>query len=430
MRIVMLTNTFMPHVGGVARSVAAFTAEYRRCGHQVLVVAPEFPDMPASETDVVRIPAIQNFNGSDFSVVLPVSGLLTDELDDFKPQIIHAHHPYLLGTTALRIARFRDLPLVYTHHTLIEQYTHYMPGGDTPGFKRFAIKMGTRYANLADQVFVPSESIATLLQERGVQTPITVMPTGVDVEHFAQGDGARFRKQLAIPADAFVVGHLGRLAPEKNLEHLAGAVADFIKQNSRACFLVVGKGPSEPQIREIFAQRGLGERLHITGILEAEQLVDAYHAMDVFAFASRSETQGMVLTEAMAAGVPVVALDAPGVREVVRDKCNGRLLFDESSEALVSALQWIANLPAARLPALRQCIHETADEFSMSHTAAKALTCYESLIDLASTAKPGDFERWGHLLNLIEAEWDIAMGIASATGAALSSKQPAGRRPS
>ncbi|MGB5339750.1 MAG: glycosyltransferase, partial [Gammaproteobacteria bacterium] len=161
MKIVMLTNTFMPHVGGVARSVAAFAAEYRRCGHQVLVVAPVFPNMPQAETGMVRIPAIQNFNGSDFSVVLPVSGLLTDELDDFKPQIVHAHHPYLLGTTALRIARYRELPLVYTHHTLIEQYTHYVPV-DTPGIKRFAIEMGTRYANLADQVFAPSESIAAL----------------------------------------------------------------------------------------------------------------------------------------------------------------------------------------------------------------------------------------------------------------------------
>ncbi|MBT8123036.1 MAG: glycosyltransferase [Gammaproteobacteria bacterium] len=429
MKIVMLTNTFTPHVGGVARSVSAFTNEYRRCGHQVLVVAPEFPDMPKAETGVVRIPAIQNFNGSDFSVVLPVSGLLTDVLDDFKPQIIHAHHPYLLGTTALRIARYRELPLVYTHHTLIEQYTHYMPG-DTPGFKRFAIKMGTRYANLADQVFAPSESIVTLLQQRGVQTPITVVPTGVDVEHFAQGDGARFRAQMAIPADAFVVGHLGRLAPEKNLEYLAEAVADFVKQNSRARFLVVGKGPSEPQIRAIFARRGLSERLHIAGILEARQLVDAYHAMDVFAFSSRSETQGMVLTEAMAAGVPVVALDAPGVREVVRDECNGRLILNEPIEALVSALQWIASLPAARRSVLQQCVHETADKYSMPNTAEKALACYESLIDHAGVANAGDLEHWGNLLHLIKAEWDIARGIASATGAALSTKQPADRWPS
>jgi len=96
MNIVMATNTYIPHVGGVARSVAAFSAEYRRRGHRVLVVAPEFPDMPQDEVDVVRIPAIQNFNGSDFSVVLPISGLLSETLDEFQPEIVHSHHPYLL----------------------------------------------------------------------------------------------------------------------------------------------------------------------------------------------------------------------------------------------------------------------------------------------------------------------------------------------
>ena len=108
---------------------------------------------------MVRIPAIQNFNGSDFSVALPVSGLLSDTLDAFQPDIVHAHHPFLLGMTALRIARYRQLPLVFTHHTLYEQYTHYVPG-DSPVLQRFAIQLVTRYANLADRVFAPSESIA------------------------------------------------------------------------------------------------------------------------------------------------------------------------------------------------------------------------------------------------------------------------------
>jgi glycosyltransferase involved in cell wall biosynthesis len=166
MNIVMVTNTYSPHVGGVARSVAAFSAEYRRLDHRVLIVAPEFAGMPENETDVVRIPSIQNFNGSDFSVVLPVTGLLTESLDAFKPEIVHAHHPYLLGMTALRIARYRELPLVFTHHTLYEQYTHYVPG-DSPTLQRFVIELATHYANLTDQVFAPSESIASLIKERG-----------------------------------------------------------------------------------------------------------------------------------------------------------------------------------------------------------------------------------------------------------------------
>lgn len=417
MNIVMLTNTYTPYVGGVARSVQAFTAEYRRRGHRVLVVAPEFADQPQDEMDVVRIPAIQHFNGGDFSAVLPVSGLLTEALDTFQPDLVHAHHPYLLGMTALRVARYRELPLVFTHHTLYEQYTHYVPG-DSPALQRFVIELATRYANLCDQVFAPSESIARLLRERGVETPIAVVPTGVDTKRFAQGDGSGFRRMLGIPDDAFVVGHLGRLAPEKNLVFLAEAVVTFIKTQPRAHFLLVGKGPSEADIRTIFEREGLSARLHVAGILEPPQLADAYHAMDVFAFASKSETQGMVLTEAMAAGVPVVGLNAPGVKEVVKDQHNGRLLHEESIEAFASALQWVSGQASTERQVLKQCARDTAEELSMPRSAATALACYETLHARALVDRTTEDEQWEHVLHLIGTEWDILKGLTGAAVAA------------
>lgn len=428
MNIVMLTNTYTPHVGGVARSVQAFAAEYRHRGHRVLVVAPEFADRPQDEPHVVRIPAIQNFNGSDFSAVLPVSGLLTEALDAFRPDLVHSHHPYLLGMTALRVARYRGLPLVFTHHTLYEQYTHYVPV-DSPALRRFVIELATRYANLCDQVFAPSESIAALLRERGVEAPIAVVPTGVNLERFAQGDAAGFRGRMGIPDNAFVVGHLGRLAPEKNLVFLAEAVAAFLKTAPRAHFLLVGKGSSEADIRAIFEREGLSERLHVAGILEPPQLADAYHAMDVFAFASRSETQGMVLTEAMAAGVPVVGLDASGVREVVRDGRNGRLLHGEDSAAFAAALQWVADLPRTARQALKQGARDTAEDFSMPRSAATALGCYEALRARALVGRGEADAQWEHVLHLIEAEGAILKGMAGAAVAAFGGPQARDRRP-
>ncbi len=428
MNIVMLTNTFTPHVGGVARSVEAFTAEFRRRGHRVLVVAPEFDNQPADEVDVVRIPAIQHFNGSDFSAVLPVSGLLTEALDAFWPDIVHSHHPFLLGMTALRTARYRELPLVFTHHTLYEQYTHYVPL-DSPPLRRFVIELATRYANLCDQVFAPSESIAALLRERGVEAPIAVVPTGVDLAHYAQGDGAGFRAAHGVPAGAFVVGHLGRLAPEKNLEFLARSVARFLKSAPHAHFLLVGAGPSEPGIWAAFQGTGLDDRLHIAGILSPPELANAYHAMDVFAFASRSETQGMVLTEAMAAGVPVVGLDAAGVREVVRDQYNGCLLHQESAEAFVAALQWVAELAPEKMQQLRRSALQTAEDFSLPRAADKALACYEGLGAQAFIARAQEYELWQRVRKLINAEWDILMGMAGAADAAFSETGPIDRTP-
>jgi len=425
MNIVMLTNTYLPHVGGVARSVAAFAAEYRRRGHRVLVVAPEFDTPPADETDVVRIPAIQHFNGSDFAAPLPVSGLLTEELDTFQPDIVHAHHPYLLGMTALRIARYRELPLVFTHPTRYEQYTHYVPA-DSPAFRRFVIELATRYANLCDQLFVPSESIATLLGERGVVTPITVVPTGVDVARFKRGDGAGFRRKLGIPEDAFVVGHLGRLAPEKNLQFLARAISHFLQVEPRARFLLAGIGPSEPVIRTQFEAAGLTDRLHHAGVLQGQTLTDAYHAMDLFAFASRSETQGMVLTEAMASGVPVVSLDAPGVREVVKDRRNGRLLHQETVEAFCTALQWMAALPPEKSRQLRQGALATAEAFSMARTADKALACYQALTAKTVASKHEEHEQWERVLKLVEAEWEILKGTTEAAATAFNEPETPG----
>jgi len=417
MKILMMTNTFTPHVGGVARSVESFTSEYRKRGHHVLIVAPVFENMPENEKDVVRIPAIQHFNGSDFSVVLPIPGFLTSAVEKFKPDIIHAHHPFLIGGTALRMANLHDLPLVFTHHTMYEQYTHYVPG-DSKALKRFVVNLSTSYANVCDQVFAPSESVASVLRDRGVTTPIDVIPTGVPLERFSRGSGPGFRAVMDIPEDAFLIGHLGRLAPEKNLEFLTQALISFLKTERRAHFLVVGVGPSEKVIREIFAGEGMTDRLHLTGILNPPFLVSAYRAMDVFAFASKSETQGMVLAEAMAAGVPVVALDAPGVREVVADRLNGRLLCSETVKEFSSALQWVASLSPERMHQLRQTAENTAGDFSMERSGDKALALYENLRKKKFVSRHGEYDLWTNALRLIKSEWNVIKGAAGMTGAA------------
>lgn len=418
MNIVIFTNTYIPHVGGVARSVEAFVTEYRKLGHRVLVVAPEFAEMPEHEPDVVRIAAIQNFNATDFSVALPFHDKLSQVLDEFKPDIVHSQHPFLLGMSALRTARYRKLPLVFTHHTLYEQYTHYVPG-DSQTMQHFAIALATRYANLCDQVIAPSQSIADLLQERGVTSPVNVIPTGVYLEKFATGDGNLVRRQLGIPADALVIGHLGRLAPEKNLEILSQAVADAIGAHSKAHFLVVGAGPSEQLVRQIFAEAGKADRLHMAGVLQQQSLTDALHAMDIFGFASTSETQGMVVTEAMAAGLPVVAFDAPGVREVVVNDKNGLLLSHKTSAALAAALSQLMDNPA-KIKTLGQGALQTAAKLAMSCSAAKALLCFRSVLERVPVNTKTERD-WEDALAWIKAEWDILSSVAVAGTTAVSS---------
>lgn len=417
MNILMLTNTFTPHVGGVARSVESFTSAYRRRGHRVVVVAPTF-EGAQEEPDVVRIPAIQNFNGSDFSLPVPMPGLLTTMLAEAPPDVVHSHHPFLLGDTALRVGAAYSVPVVFTHHTLYDQYTHYL-ASDSPTLQRIAIDIATGYCNLCHGIVAPSESVATMLSQHGVEVPIEIIPTGVEAERFGKGDGADFRRKLEIPKRAIVVGHLGRLAPEKNLAFLAEAVARFVRGRDRAYFLVVGSGPMEGEITSIFEQHDLSDRLRLAGQRCGDELTDAYHAMDVFAFASQTETQGMVVTEAMAAGLPVVAVDAPGVRDVVEDGRNGRLLAAEDADEFAAALAELVEAPAKRRRQLAASIRTTVEHFSLEQCAARALAFYERLQAVVPHVKPTEDSAWAAALRWIEEELKIIAHHAKAVGGAL-----------
>ncbi len=408
MKICMMTNTYLPHVGGVARSVSTFAHEFVRQGHAVLVVAPSFPGKPLpaeQEAIVERVPALQNFNGSDFSVRLPFAAALSARLDRFDADIIHAHHPFLLGDTALRVAMNKNVPIVFTHHTRYENYAHYVPFPDT--MKEIAAELPTYFANLCDGVVAPSESMARLVRQRGVTTLMTVVPTGIDVAAFASADGAKARARYGIPPQAVVVGHVGRLAPEKNLAYLGEALATFLAAEVEARCLVVGDGPARPDFEARFADRGVRDRLIIAGKRTGTGLREAYRAMDVFAFASRSETQGMVVAEAMAAGLPVVALNASGVREVV-SAANGVLLAAPTAPgAFAAALVRLAG-DSAWCKRLRAGAAETAREFSRQRSARRLLAFYDETRRATRARRlRRDLHPWAALVQRFGLEWDI-----------------------
>ncbi|MCF8126571.1 MAG: glycosyltransferase [Desulfotignum sp.] len=410
MHICMFTNTYLPHVGGVARSVHTFFQDLEKKGHQVLIVAPTFAGHDADHSKdhtILRVPAIQNFNGSDFSMRIPVPFYIDEKLDAFSPDIIHSHHPYLLGDAAFRAARRRRLPLVFTHHTLYEEYTHYV-AGDNDNFKQFARNLSTMYANLCDQVVAPSKSIADLIKKRGVTTPVTQIPTGVDTRFFYSGDAHGFKKAHHIPENAFVIGHVGRLAPEKNLVFLAKSVARSMQILQDTWFCVAGDGPDRQKIHDIFTDCGLAHRLILTGNLTGSALADAYQAMDLFVFSSQSETQGMVLTEAMAAKTPVIALDGPGVREVVENNKNGVLLpADAHQKAFSQAICDAASDPE-KICAWQQHARQTALKFSRDACVNRLLDLYAAAVFQGTArAGAGDKEPWETFLLAIRTEWDL-----------------------
>lgn len=409
MKICMMTNTYLPHVGGVARSVSTFAEEFQRNGHEVLVVAPEFDGKrlaPRAEAIVERIPSLRNFNGSDFSVRLPLATALSDRLEEFQADMMHAHHPFLLGDTALRVAMNKNIPIVFTHHTRYEDYTHYVPFSDT--LREVAVEVGTHFANLCDGVVAPSESIARTLRRRGVVSPMTVIPTGIDVAAFSSADGSRFRERMRISPQALVIGHVGRLAIEKNLGFLAEAVARQVQAMPQARFLVVGDGPWRDELVEVFKEHEVSDQLILVGNRTGRVLREAYRAMDVFAFASQSETQGMVVAEAMAAGLPVVALNASGVREVVRDGENGYLLpASATPKQFAQVLRRV--LASAELRAkFSVCAHATAGQFSRERSAKRMIAFYDE-VRRATRARRlmHHLHPWAAMVKRLGLEWDL-----------------------
>lgn len=422
MNILMMTNTYLPFIGGVERSVELFTSEYRRLGHNVLIVAPTFENSDLNETDIIRVPAIQKFNGTDFSIQLPIPGLLNTKLNEFQPEIVHSHHPFMIGDSALRVAAQFRIPIVYTFHTYYESYTHYVPG-DCQALKRFVTALATGYANLCDHVFAPSTSVVFELKKRGVETRIDVVPTGIEIDKFAKGDKRQFRNKNNIPQNAFVLGFVSRIAPEKNITFLATTITKFMIENESAHFLMAGIGESANDICQVFEKASLLNRFHYVGLIIGQELVDAYHSMDIFVFASRTETQGLVVAEAMAAGLPVIAVDGPGIGDVVEDFVNGRLLMVDDAGLYCEAIEWYMKLSEQKIKKMKKSALLTALNFSKETCAEKALSIYTFLLSQKYQEKNHTDSTWAKAGRLIKAEFELLKNMTKATGAAMGEKQ-------
>lgn len=423
MRIAMFTNLYLPLVGGIQRSIATFKEAFEARGHEVLVITPLVEDDPLDDLTVIEVPAIQHYNGSDFAVALPLPSDVARRLEAFSPDLVHSHHPFLLGDRALRVASVTGCPLVFTYHTMWEHYLHYAPS-ESKAMQKFVKRMAAEYCNLCDHVIAPCESIAEVLRERGVEKPVTAIPTGIDTAGFGAGDGDATRRALDIPEDAFVAGYIGRLGPEKSLGFVSEGLARFCARHEQGHALVVGEGDAADEVRACFERASLRERLCMPGVLHDQELVNAYHALDVFAFGSQSETQGLVLAEAMASGCPVIAVDAPGARDIVRDGANGRLLAREDADSFAQAIVDVASCSREEYERLCSQARSDAAQLSTDRCASRALALYEQLVAANVTRdEEVDDTAWARALRQLAVEWELWSGRAAAAGAAMKKEE-------
>lgn len=407
MNIAFFTNNYKPFVGGVPVAIDNLSRRLRQRGHRVCIFAPEYDGGGAEESDVIRCWSIKHFNATSFSLPLPITLEPYARFSELRIDVVHVHHPFLLGETGLHAARANDLPVVFTYHTQYEKYAHYLPFGERM-VEEVAINLSTRFANCCDTIIAPSSDIRQTLLQRGVSVPIRVIPTGVDLQRFRRGSSRWLRAQFQIPQEDKVLLFVSRLAREKNVGFLIEVFARLAARKSGLWLVLVGSGDDAQALREQAQACGVGERVIFAGTYEGDKLVAAYHGADLFVFASTTETQGMVVLEAMAGGLPVVAVDAPGVRDVVVDAENGFLVAPGQAEEFVGRCQQLlddANMRGSFIARAR----ERARRFSLVRTTQKVEEVYRYVL---RHPHPERNERFLLLREIFRYQFDrLAQGI-------------------
>lgn len=374
----MFTDSYRPRLSGVVHSVAAVARALRQRGHRVVVFAPHHPGFRDDEPDVVRLPSVANPRHPDFPLLVPVVRDLERRLQAMGIGVVHAHSPFAAGRLAAAGRRRR--PLVFTYHTLYEEYVHYAPCIPRALARRWVRWHVVRFCNRCDAVVAPSGAVRDLLRAQGVRSRVEVVPTAaLDLDALARIPPAD-PQERGIPPGAPVVVCAGRMAPEKSMDVVVEAFARTPALQD-AYLVLVGGGPSLDRLRALAAGRGLGERVKFLGPLPWEGVVAWMKAARVFAFASRTETQGLVLAEALACGTPVVAVRAGGVAEVVDHGRTG-LLTDPSPESLGRAVARLVHDGCLRTE-MAQRAREDAHRFSAERVAARLEELYRSLGEAA-----------------------------------------------
>jgi glycosyltransferase involved in cell wall biosynthesis len=335
-RIALFTNNYLPFCGGVTISVETLRRGLEASGHEAWVFGPRLTGAEDASVKVVRYPSIPVATYPEFALAVPYSRRIERLVSALAFDVIHAHHPFLLGPAARRLARRTRRPLIFTYHTRYEKYAHYVPL-PLRLVQAAALRISAGFAAKADAVLAPSAVIRDELHARGVRAPIAVVPTGVDLERFRPGDRAAARRSLGVGQGEPLVLYVGRLDREKSVDRVLGAFERVASTIPAARLVLVGQGTEAERLRRTAASLPVAERIRFLGLRPHDSLAECYQAADVFLFASETETQGLVLAEAAACGLPAVAVDAPGCDEVVRDGDTG-ILTKGNSAALAEAV--------------------------------------------------------------------------------------------
>jgi len=339
-RVLFVSDVYCPRVNGVSTSIRTFREDLAQAGVDTHLVAPAYAAAAAAEPGLTRVPA-SGVPGDPEDRRMGWRALrrALAALDDGSFDLVHIHTPFVAHYAGVGFARRARIPALATYHTFFEEYLHhYLPLLPRVLGRQLARSFTRSQCAAVQALIAPSEPMRAVLARYGVTTPIHVLPTGLAADRFRRGDGAAFRARAGIGAARPLVTYIGRVAHEKNIGFLAQMFVRVLGSVPEALLVIAGEGPARAPLRAQVAALGLSGRVHFAGYLDRDtELLDCYAAADVFVFASRTETQGLVLLEAMAQGTPVVSTAELGTRSILVAG-SGALVVPEEQAAFAAAV--------------------------------------------------------------------------------------------
>ena len=386
MNIGFFTDTYTPQVNGVVSSITTFKEELEKQNHKVYIFAPSAPGYKDSLKEKERIFRFKSFKflfQPEYRVAQLFCWKFLRQILKIKLDIIHTHTPMSMGVLALFVSRLQNRPLVYTHHTLYDKYVkvYLWKGRLFP--PTVAKKIITTFCNRCNIVIAPSSKTKHLLKEDGVKKKILELSSGINFQNFNRSllfkKNNDFRQKYNIPSNAKLLIFVGRLAKEKNIEFLIAVFEKISQELDNVYFVLVGGGVHRTKLNLFIKKINFKKNIVFTGYLHGTEVIKAYQAADIFIYSSKTETQGLVMLEAAASELPIVAIKDLAFKNILIDSFNGYLVVDENIKEFSQKVIKILKSPKMSKK-MSQNSKILAQKFSVSNQTNKLLTLYQSLI--------------------------------------------------
>ncbi len=368
MKILFISDVYFPRINGVSTSIETFRRNLRAQGHIIHLIAPDYLTPSADETDIMRVPArYLPFDPEDRLMSYGWVMKQLDKLRDEQYDIIHIQTPFVAHYLGTRLSRLLNIPCVETYHTFFEEYLyHYVPVVPKALMKFIAKRFSRHQGNSLDGMVVPSYPMLHVLKDYGITTRSEVIPTGIEPASFVRGDREAFRKSYNIPQDRPLLLFVGRVAHEKNIGFLLKVLDRVRKEIPDVLFVIAGEGPARESLVHETNTLGLNENITFLGYLDRHtELNNCYRSADIFIFSSRTETQGLVLLEAMAQGIPVVSTAELGTRDVLRDGLGVWIAKENLADFPEKVVKMLKDAE------VRQSLGESGREYALDWSASK-----------------------------------------------------------